>query len=79
MLGSSSNPKYSRRSLSRFFIWFALRPPLSGAVSGGEVVWDDGNGVVGGVENALGGVAGVGAREPGALVPEADDESGSRS
>ena len=50
-----------------------------GTVSGGEVAWDDGNGVVGGGENALGGVAGVGTREPGALVPEADDESGSRS
>ena len=57
----------------------ALRSPLSGAVSGGEAVWDGGDGVVGGGENALGEVVGVGAREPGALVPEADDESGSRS
>ena len=57
----------------------ALRSSLSGVVSGEETAWDGDDGVVDGVENALGEVVGVGAREPGALEPEADDESGSRS
>ena len=58
-----------------------------GTVSGGEVAWDDGKGVVGEGEDALGGVAGVGTTRESwtgdvtaeALVPEAGDESGSRS
>ena len=57
----------------------ALRSPLSGAVSGEGTAWDGVDGVEDGVENPPGEVVGVGAREPGALVPEADDESGSRS
>ena len=57
----------------------ALRSPLSGVVSGEGTAWDGDDGVVDGVENALGEVVGVGAREPGALEPEADDEPGPRS
>ena len=58
-----------------------------GTVSGGEVAWDDDKGVVGEGEDVLGEVAGVGATRESwtgdataeAFVPEADDESGSRS
>ena len=54
----------------------ALRSLLSGAVSGEGTAWDGDDGVEDGVENSLGEVVGVGAREPGALEPEADDEPG---